>query len=713
MVGIAVTFGAIGLSPVRAAPPATGSVTVSVNPGHPRASFRADEAFGGAVDGHEHGAVDRLYRPGNLAAMRSAGLGPLAYRLRTELGDEAWHWNPEGRWSDPARQRGYWTSSATSSVPIDASYGYRLPRRGNTVDQANDDGYSRIDDGDPSTFWKSNPYLDRHFTGEPDSAHPQWVVVDLGRTVGVDRARISWGVPYATRFSLQYWTGDDDPFWPDDPQWRWQDFPRGDIGNGAGGESALRLASAPIPVRYLRLLLTRSSGRAPAGSSDLRDGLGYAVREFEVGVDDGAGAFHDLIRHGRSKAAQSVVTVSSTDPWHRAADIDPDTEQPGFDRVWRSGLTNGLPAVVPVPVLFGTPEDARAELSFLAARRFPVGRVELGEEPDGQNVLPEDYGALFVQWARALHGLDPGLALGGPALQTAFADVPVWADASGETSWLRRFSRYLAHRGASGELAFLSVEWFPFDDACPPFWPKLAEEPGLLRDSFRRWARDGFGSVPTLVTEYDYSAFETEAEVDLPGALLDADFVAQFLALGGTAAYLDGYEPSTPVYNPECDTWGDNMMLEADGAGDVRYRLPTYWATRLMTQIWAEPGNQPQRLYETAVRTAGATSTPVSAYALHRPDGRWAVLVLNKDPRRSFDLDVRFSVAGVSHPATGFAGTVELHQYGPAEYHWSADGAHGRPDRSLPPTVSRLPAGRPFTAPASSLSVLVGSGPPG
>src|SRR5581483_9530834 len=90
-----------------------------------------------------------------------------------------------------------------------------------------------------------------------------------------------------------------------------------------------------------------------------------------------------------------------------------------------------------------------------------------------------------------------------------------------------------------------------------------------------------------------------------------------------------------------------------------------------------------------------------------------AAALRDRGPHGRGDPDVRFSVAGVSHPATGFAGTVELHQYGPAEYHWSADGAHGRPDRSLPPTVSRLPAGRPFTAPASSLSVLVGSGPPG
>ena len=71
-----------------------------------------------------------------------------------------------------------WMTPRHASAIVD-SYGYRLPRRGFTHDQGNDDDYSRLDDNDPATFWKSNPYLTQAYTGDPDSAHPQWVLYDL------------------------------------------------------------------------------------------------------------------------------------------------------------------------------------------------------------------------------------------------------------------------------------------------------------------------------------------------------------------------------------------------------------------------------------------------------------------------------------------------------------------------------------------------------
>ena len=49
--------------------------------------------------------------------------------------------------------------------------------------------------------------------------------------------------------------------------------------------------------------------------------------------------------------------------------------------------------------------------------------------------------------------------------------------------------------------------------------------------------------IPWFMTEYGYSVFAGRPEVDIEGALFNADTVGAFLSLGGAKPYLYGYEP--------------------------------------------------------------------------------------------------------------------------------------------------------------------------
>src|SRR4029453_5279162 len=189
---------------------------------------------------------------------------------------EVWHWNPRGTWSDPVQQGGYWTSDDSIAEPIQLSYGYCLRRRGNTIDNANDDGYSRIADGDESSFWKSNPYLDSHFTGEPEDAHPQWVVIDLGAVKPVNSIRIHWATPYAEQYRVEYWSGDDPMHLHPDEKDDWRPFPKGEVNDGSGGDENIRLCDKASSVQFVRVLLNRRSKTSAQTSSDIRDRLGFA-----------------------------------------------------------------------------------------------------------------------------------------------------------------------------------------------------------------------------------------------------------------------------------------------------------------------------------------------------------------------------------------------------------------------------------------------------
>ena len=87
-------------------------VSVDANPAHVLNQFSPLVAFGAGVDGVPYPAVPEIYTPSNVSQMLQAGLGPVSYRLYTELSVQDWHWNPAGSFSETQTQ-GYWTSKAT------------------------------------------------------------------------------------------------------------------------------------------------------------------------------------------------------------------------------------------------------------------------------------------------------------------------------------------------------------------------------------------------------------------------------------------------------------------------------------------------------------------------------------------------------------------------------------------------------------------------
>src|SRR4029077_8888922 len=233
------------------------TIRVDATPSHATNSIVPARALGAGIDRLPYGATDKTFVEPTIKQVLSSGWQTISYRQNTELHMEAWHWNPQGTWSDPAG-KGYFTGSTALGEPIRHSYGYPLPHRGVTHDDGTDtEGFSRLTDGDLDSYWKSNPYLTQAYTGEPDSAHPQWVTMDLASPRLVDAIRIAWADPYATHFAVQYWTGEDPIHKP--TLGVGQTFPGGEISNGKGGAPVIRLSNAPTLVQFIRILMTESS----------------------------------------------------------------------------------------------------------------------------------------------------------------------------------------------------------------------------------------------------------------------------------------------------------------------------------------------------------------------------------------------------------------------------------------------------------------------
>ena len=114
----------------------------------------------------------------------------------------------------------------------------------------------------------------------------------------------------------------------------------------------------------------------------------------------------------------------------------------------------------------------------------------------------------------------------------------------------------------------------------------------------------------------------------------------------------------------------------------------TYYAARLLTTQWAQPGDGVHVVYPACSDITDPAGRPlVTAYAVRRPDRRLALILINKDPIRSWDTRIELRSSGAPEPTKGGA---DVYQVSPATYVWHPGGEHGFPRPDLPPAHTTL-----------------------
>ena len=708
-------------------PAGAQNIVVDAAPSHAVNSFSPPRTLGGAIDRLRGGATKednikhtkRLLTDPVLKELLGAGWQTVTYRQNTELMIEAWHWNSRGTWSNAAKQEGYFTGSAELGEPIQHSWAFPLPHRGATVGDGN--GWSRLTDGNLQSYWKSNPYLTKAYTGEDDSLHPQWVMIDLGAKVDVNAIQIAWADPYAKRYYVQFWTGEQEPFYDGINKGAWQTFPMGTIADGKGGTPTLKLMNWKIPVRYLRIWMTESSNTCDThGAEDRRNCVGYAINELYIGTVSEDGQFTDIVKHLANRK-QTITWPSSVDPWHAASDLDYGRgDQVGLDFFFNCGVTRGLPTMIPVAILYAIPEDAANEIAYLYKRKYPISWIEMGEEPDGQRVLPEDYATLYIQFAKAIHKLVPEAPLGGPAFEGTPGDVDSWADANGRVSFLGRFVDYLKARDHLQDFTFFTFEHYPCmgGKACAD-WNSLYWEPAHLNHVVQAWKDNGLPpDIPFFMTEGNDLGEGGHGTVK--SGLWLADYVGSMLTAGAGGTYYFHYIATE-------GRRGGGGFLPIDDNNRVKNYPPQYLATEVIAKEWVQPVDAIHKLFRVASDVKDQDgNTLVTAYAVERPDGQWSIMLVNKDRVHDHAVKVKFA-----DPVSGrnrfFSGMVDRIVFGAAQYQWHPDPvpagtepepgngrgriANGHADPDGPPaksTEKSSGADMLYTLPKASIIVLRG-----
>ena len=225
------------------------------------------------------------------------------------------------------------------------------------------DGYSRLDDGDPNTYWKSNPYLTntlhrrRRFPApavggnRPGSkAKRQRDPHRLGRTLRHASTRCSIGSATATPWTSK--TRANGKPSPPEP-------------SPTAKEAARPYTSTPrqSATRYVRILMTQSSNTCDThGSSDRRNCVGYAISELYLGAIDDQDKFKDLLHHSAGSEANRSRTVPLSIPGTALRSLS------SLRTAWNQEISRAsisslpaaspadLPAIIPIAMLYGTPK---------------------------------------------------------------------------------------------------------------------------------------------------------------------------------------------------------------------------------------------------------------------------------------------------------------------------------------------------------------------
>ncbi len=105
----------------------------------------------------------------------------------------------------------------------------------------------------------------------------------------------------------------------------------------------------------------------------------------------------------------------------------------------------------------------------------------------------------------------------------------------------------------------------------------------------------------------------------------------------------------------------------------------------------------------------GGGTDAVTAYPVQRPDGQWAILLVNRDLAKAHDVTVQFTTdSGTRY----FSGAVTQIQFpsGAQSYVWVPNGVRSKAKPDLGPATSTQPGGANQTdvLPAGSVTVLRG-----
>jgi hypothetical protein len=238
-------------------------------------------------------------------------------------------------------------------------------------------------------------------------------------------------------------------------------------------------------------------------------------------------------------------------------------------------------------------------------------------------------------------------------------------------------------------------------------WEDLYRCRELTRKTLQAFRDDGLpAAIPLMNTESNLCGSLSLYMSDIFSALWLADNVGSFFAEGGALYIHSPIEPSD--IEQGCQGWAIWGNALWDREAKIIGYTAFYYASRMINNEWVAHRSGTHHLYSVDVGIEDpAGNALVTSYAVRRPDGQWALLLINKDRDNPHPVRIAFeSSGGTGH----FSGTIRMVTFGSEQYVWHGADATAHADPNLPPVVSSIDASAQtvFQLPKASVTVLRG-----
>jgi hypothetical protein len=234
----------------------------------------------------------------------------------------------------------------------------------------------------------------------------------------------------------------------------------------------------------------------------------------------------------------------------------------------------------------------------------------------------------------------------------------------------------------------------------------LLREPAVLRGTMDAWWADGLPkSVPTYITEVNFANNGGPVPKQIEGALWMADWIGTALSHGLSGLNHYQYETEPMGHNRQCNKWGGYTMFIIDQKWRILARAAQYYSAQMVTQQWFQPGEQQNEIYPVATDQTSRNPS-VTAFAAKRPDGTWAIMLVNKDSE-NHSVHVDFAVNGGS---TIFSPNAFQTTFGVEQYQWTGNSPNEmpKPNRGIAVAPAAPTSDGTYLIPPLSITVIRG-----